>query len=113
MSYLRAVLNESECPFGSCFIYLPKLLPRRVQAMRFNPVVAIVNRGALNDTVLPTGGGPDRKAPVFVKKGSVVFIVYRALHRNPSVWGVDADVYRPERWLESQPKSTDFLPFGA
>ncbi|KAI4168867.1 MAG: hypothetical protein LQ343_006080 [Gyalolechia ehrenbergii] len=95
--YLQAVMNES---------------------FRLNPSIGQMNRIALGDTVLPTGGGRDGTAPVFVRKGTIITTSFYALHRLPQLWGEDAGIWRPERWLQ---KSGDeltkvghwtFLPFG-
>ena len=68
-------------------------------------------REAINDTVLPVGGGPDGKSPVFVSKGQqVTFSVY-TMHRDPAVYGADADEYRPERWEKLRP-GWAYLPFN-
>jgi cytochrome P450 len=53
--------------------------------------------------VLPTGGGPDRKSPVLIPKGSsVAFSVY-CMHRRQDLYGMDAELFRPERWDEDMP----------
>ena len=77
--YLQAVMNET---------------------FRLNPSIGQMNRAALRDTILPTGGGPDGASPIFVKKGSVMATSFYALHRLPELWGEDAEVWRPERWLD-------------
>ena len=57
-------------------------------------------RTALKDTILPMGGGPDRKAPVLIHRGaSVAFSVY-SLHRRKDFYGEDSEEFRPERWNE-------------
>ena len=91
--YLQAVMNET---------------------FRLNPPIGQMNRIALHDTVLPTGG----TSPVFVKKGTVLTTSFYALHRLPQLWGADADVWRPERWLHEDGCRMmklghwTFLPFG-
>ncbi|KAI2464671.1 putative N-alkane-inducible cytochrome P450 [Annulohypoxylon bovei var. microspora] len=92
MKYLRALLNET--------LRLWPPLPRNV-------------RFARKDTVLPRGGGPDKMSPVFVAKGSPVFYCVWAMHRLPEFWGPDADVFRPERWLEDDYRpGWAYLPFN-
>ncbi|KAL8634379.1 MAG: hypothetical protein Q9228_008027, partial [Teloschistes exilis] len=95
--YLQAVMNET---------------------FRLNPTIGQMSRAALRDTVLPTGGGSDTAAPVFVKKGTTLITSFYALHRSRDRWGQDADLWRPERWLKigvdglrKVPHWT-FLPFG-
>lgn len=43
-----------------------------------------------------------------VKKGDEVFYASYAMGRMPSIWGDDAEIFRPERWLHNgvfQPQS--------
>ena len=76
-------------------------------------------RTAAKTTVLPTGGGPDRKAPVLIPKGSAVAYSVYTLHRRPDLYGMDAEMFRPERWDEDMPLNHDptnqkwgYLPFS-
>lgn len=38
-----------------------------------------------------------------IPKGHTVMIPFSALHRSPTIWGPDALVFRPDRWLGSGP----------
>ncbi|CAG8008810.1 unnamed protein product [Penicillium olsonii] len=81
------------------------------ESLRLYPIVPFNFREAINDTVLPVGGGPDGRSPVFVSKGQqVTFSVY-TMHRDPAVYGADADEYRPERWEKLRP-GWAYLPFN-
>lgn len=55
-------------------------------------------RTAVQDTILPVGGGPDGSSPAFVEKGQLVIFNCSAMHRREDILGADADVFRPERW---------------
>lgn len=79
MKYLRACLNES---------------------LRLYPVVPLNSREALEDTILPRGGGEDGMAPIFIPRGGLVSWNLWALHRRKDYFGEDAEVFRPERWLD-------------
>lgn len=68
------------------------------EALRLNPPVASNAREAVRDTVLPAGGGPDGKAPVFVAKGTTLRYLPWALQRRKDIYGSDAEEFRPERW---------------
>ena len=84
------------------------------ETFRLNPSIGQMNRIALRDTVLPTGGGPDGSSPVYVTKGTVMTTSFYALHRLKELWGEDAEDWKPERWLDSKvkPGHWTFLPFG-
>ncbi|KAI0059656.1 cytochrome P450 [Artomyces pyxidatus] len=43
---------------------------------------------------------------IYVPKGTQLSIPIRAINTNPNVWGPDAEVFRPERWLDL-PKAYD------
>ena len=92
MQYLRAIVNE---------------------AQRLYPIVPTNSREALMDTFLPRGGGTDGTAPVLVPKGSYVAWHLYSMQRRGDLFGVDADVFRPERWLEPGFRpGWAFLPFS-
>lgn len=92
MKYLRAIVNESQ---------------------RLYPIVPVNSREALVDAVLPRGGGEDESKPVMVPKGAYVEWHIHSMHRRKDLFGEDADVFRPERWLEPGFRpGWAFLPFS-
>ena len=97
MKYLNAILKES---------------------LRLKPAVAENAREALEDTILPRGGGLDGKSPIYIPKGWIFVWSTWALHRRKDIYGEDADEFKPERWLNEGDKkgmkvSWDYLPFVA
>lgn len=66
--------------------------------LRLYPSVPLNARAATKTTVLPTGGGADGKAPIFVKKGTAIGYAVYLMHRREELYGSDARVFRPERW---------------
>jgi cytochrome P450 len=81
------------------------------ETLRLYPVVAINNRVALRDTVLPTGGGPSGKKPLAVRKGQLCNFLIYGLQRRVDVWGTDAAEFRPERW-EGRKMDWNYIPFS-
>lgn len=88
MNYLHAALTET---------------------LRLYPAVPSDGRCAETDDILPDG--------YRVKKGDGVYYMAYAMGRMPSIWGENAEEFRPERWLENgifQPESPfKFIAFHA
>ncbi|TVY84310.1 Cytochrome P450 monooxygenase lepH [Lachnellula suecica] len=80
------------------------------EALRLQGPSGRVQRIAKRNTILPVGGGPDGKAPVFVKNGTIVAINIWGLHHDKDIWGDDANDFKPERWVGKRPL-WEFVPF--
>jgi cytochrome P450 len=114
MPFLQNVLKESKS--SKCSAIHTGLTST---ALRLYPSLPVNTRTATTTTVFPTGGGPDKKSPVLIPKGAgVAFSVY-AMHRRPDLYGMDAELFRPERWDEELPMNKDpvnakwgYLPFN-
>ncbi|TVU31940.1 hypothetical protein EJB05_23652, partial [Eragrostis curvula] len=61
------------------------------------------NKQCFSDDVLPDGSS--------VSKGDIVFYVPYAMGRMEYLWGKDADVFRPERWLDENGEFRPESPF--
>jgi cytochrome P450 len=61
----------------------------------------------VEDCILPRGGGPDGSKPVYVRGGTEVNFVFRAMHYDKDLWE-NADEFRLERW-----ESPTSIPPGA
>lgn len=81
------------------------------ETLRLYPVVPNNTRIAMRDTVLPLGGGPDEKSPIFVPKGTPVGYNVWSMHRREDLFGADALEYKPERW-EKLRTGWEYLPFN-
>ncbi|KAI0015256.1 cytochrome P450 alkane hydroxylase [Xylariomycetidae sp. FL0641] len=89
------------------------------ETLRLYPSVPVNMRMSTKTTILPTGGGPDRKSPILIPKGTTVNYSVYTLHRRPDLYGLDAEIFRPERWDEDMPLFRDgttrnygYLPFS-
>ena len=101
MKYLQNVMKESKSPdFQTSTVR--RLLLSQI-ALRLHPPVPVNTRTALRTTVLPTGGGPDRQSSILIPKGTEVAYSPYTLHRRPDLFGMDAELFRPERWDEELP----------
>jgi cytochrome P450 len=80
------------------------------ETMRVTPVVNDLPRSAVADDVLPY-------SKVVIPAGTEVDVSIIGAHRNPRVFGPDANDFRPERWedpsLEQRIGSCGFIPFSA
>ncbi|KAI1770105.1 cytochrome P450 monooxygenase [Hypoxylon cercidicola] len=89
------------------------------EVLRLHPPVPLISRTALKDTILPTGGGRDGTSPILVPHGMSVLYSAYCIQRRADIYGMDAEMFRPERWDEEPLRSRDathrgwtFLPFG-
>lgn len=81
-------------------------------ALRIHSLFSRNSRVTMTDTVLPKGGGPDGSAPIFIPAGSKVSASFYTLHRQPSVFGEDVELFNPDRWNHTSPDSWEYMPFG-
>ncbi|KAI8428785.1 hypothetical protein MSG28_007459 [Choristoneura fumiferana] len=72
------------------------------ESLRMYPPVPIIVRSVDNDTELR----------LVLVDGVGVLVNIWAMHRNPYYWGDDADVFRPERFLEPLKHPAQFVPFS-
>ena len=66
---------------------------------------------ALEDSVLPlvwpvkSADGKGEVKEVLVPKGTDVVVSILSANRSKKIWGEDAEVWKPSRWLEPLPES--------
>ncbi|KAL8734763.1 MAG: hypothetical protein Q9181_003070 [Wetmoreana brouardii] len=88
--------------------YLQNCLQEGVRLGTPTPLIA---REAIQDTMLPRGGGEDGEAPVFIPKGTLITLNLFALHHRKDLYGDDVEEFKPERW-EVRERSWDMSAFG-
>ena len=81
------------------------------ESIRLIGPAARVVRVAIRDTILPSGGGPDRKSPVFVAKNTTVSLGTWGVQHDPDIWGDDVQDFKPERW-KNRKVYWEFVPFS-
>ncbi|KAF2009398.1 cytochrome P450 [Aaosphaeria arxii CBS 175.79] len=85
--------------------------PTAWEPHRLTTIATINQRQCTQSTVLPCGGGIEGKDPLYVQKGDIVEINYRAMCRDEIFWGDNADQFMPERWETIRP-GWEYTPFG-
>ena len=66
---------------------------------------------ARKDVILPLGtpcmsdDGEKEIDHLCIRKGQNLIVAFGATNRLKSVWGADAEEWKPERWLSSLPKT--------
>ena len=81
------------------------------ETLRIFPLVPGNSRRATKDTTLPTGGGPDGKSKVYVRKGQEIQYSVYVMQRREDIWGKDAAEFKPERWVGLK-TGWEYLPFN-
>lgn len=90
MTYLRYCLNET---------------------LRLYPIVPANGRVARKDIVLPSGGGSDGTAPLFIPKNTFVVFDSYTMQRREDLFGPEPNEFRPERWTTIRP-GWGYVPFN-
>ncbi|KAH8674492.1 cytochrome P450 [Tricladium varicosporioides] len=110
---LRAEVLSNDGPLDYNSLMKMKYLQNVIsEVLRIHPVLTNLSRTALRDTILPVGGSPDGHSPIFVPRGTKLFTSFYALHRLPSIWGLDAAEFKPERWDTVKPTEWEYAPFS-
>ncbi|KAJ5648809.1 Cytochrome P450 E-class CYP52 [Penicillium longicatenatum] len=81
------------------------------ETLRLYPVVPFNRRCATKDTTLPRGGGKDGTSPIYIRKGQAVMYSTYMLHRRKDIWGEDAEIFNPDRWIRRK-VTWEYIPFN-
>lgn len=84
------------------------------ESLRMHPPAPYVHRQSMKDDILPLRNPViDCKGEVHhtirVRKGQIMMVPIIAVNRDKSIWGEDADEFRPERW-ESISEASSEVP---
>ncbi|CAE6484408.1 unnamed protein product [Rhizoctonia solani] len=81
------------------------------EVLRLHPPESFIERVATKDWTLPlrypvkSKDGKGIISSVGVRKGTHIYVSLVAANRDRKTWGDDAEMFRPERWLEVLPES--------
>ncbi|KAL0570466.1 hypothetical protein V5O48_011493 [Marasmius crinis-equi] len=114
----RQLVSEGRAGFAAeDFESLPYLNAFMKESMRYNPASIRINKVANADDCIPlsesikTASGKEiKEIPVY--KGQKVFISIGGYNRNKAVFGEDAHMFRPERWLEKEKSESQLTSVG-
>jgi len=117
----QAKLREEICmvpdhSFDDLNCRLPLLDAALKETLRLHPPILENHHEAteavtipLSEPILETG-----ESQLVVPKGTLIAIPVNVLQRDPAFWGKDADLFRPNRWLEKANGSgQELLAFSA
>jgi benzoate 4-monooxygenase len=107
LSYLSACINEGLRILSTSGLGLPRVVPEGMcfhYSQNMPSLMLIFN--------VPGGLVVCGR---FFPPGSVVGVPSYTIHRDPDIWGNDPDVYRPERWFDTEKSAAmlkTFNPFS-
>ncbi|KAF7439981.1 hypothetical protein PC9H_000318 [Pleurotus ostreatus] len=113
---LRQEIWDKQLALGREFEYrdletMPYLQAVVKESLRYHPVAPMTQREAGRDDVLPlskpitlTTGEVVHELPI--PKGQKLALSIAGYNRNKDVFGEDAHVFNPDRWLSNSPKNT-------
>ncbi|KAG8862256.1 hypothetical protein FRB96_001835 [Tulasnella sp. 330] len=110
LSSLFRLYGDDESVLNEISDQMPFLDACIKEMLRLFPPVEHSERVAIKDDVLPLSipvrdpkSGKELNS-VTIRAGQLIFVSHRAISRSKDVW-VDADQFKPERWLETLPPS--------
>ncbi|KAJ7455752.1 cytochrome P450 [Mycena latifolia] len=112
--------NESSQDGGLDYDNMPLLNALLKETLRMFPPGALIERYASKDCILPLSseivtstGKHIHEVPI--RKGQYIFVAVASHQRLESLWGPDADEFKPSRWLGGDPckgRTSALGPYG-
>jgi len=98
LKYLRAVLNET--------------------LRLFCPLHGSIRQSRDHGVILPPSDATYERGPMYLPPNSPLYTLPLLIQRNEALWGPDAHIYDPDRWLDERLQRVAnnpaiFIPFGA
>ncbi|PWN54133.1 cytochrome P450 [Violaceomyces palustris] len=90
--YVRRGGNQVKASFDQGRL-MPLMYATFHETLRLHPSIPKNIRRATCKDILPNGGP-------LIEEGDFVLWSDWAMGRNPTLWGADADLFRPERWID-------------
>jgi benzoate 4-monooxygenase len=105
LSYLNACINEGLRILSTSGLGLPRVVPEgmNVHYLQNLPLLMLIFD-------VPGGLAVCGR---FFPAGSVVGVPSYTIHRDPDIWGHDPDLYRPERWFDTEKSAAMHKTFNA
>lgn len=84
----------------------------------FCPLHGSIRQSLDSGIILPASDATYNRGPMYLPPNSPVFTLPLLVHRNEALWGSDAHVYDPDRWLDERLQRVTnnpgiYIPFGA
>ncbi|KAI0056946.1 cytochrome P450 [Artomyces pyxidatus] len=111
---LREEVNNAVASGGTELGYdtlvgLPHLDAIYRESLRLHPPASFVAHVCNADTTIalsrPIPGALTQQSSLFVPRGTIIIVDILGVNRDQSIWGGDADSWKPERWLAPLPDS--------
>ncbi|KAI0053486.1 cytochrome P450 [Auriscalpium vulgare] len=110
-SELTETRGEADEPLDyDQLVELPYLEAVCRETLRLHPPVNFITRVAQKDITIPlsqpiTTTDGDTVSTLYVPRNTSIFVNIYGMNRDANIWGPDADVWKPERWLAPLPES--------
>ncbi|KAI9592849.1 cytochrome P450 [Syncephalis fuscata] len=115
MTWALHLLHQYPAVCQKLYEELEECIPDRTKVIHYSDVKNLTYLTAVlyeSMRIYPAAGGTARKSPpggielsgVYIPEGYEINTALLSVHSSTEVYGKDADVFRPERWLEAEPE---------